>query len=171
MSPSLPSRCGFSHKFVFVLAYKPWWLAHSSTRCCPESECFTWFKGKDLEIRWTLDTTSVWGISSETSGEQKSVRERYILVAAIINTTIAGVWSMRFQAGFRSKKMSTAAGSCAMMARRNQMTPCVQSKCPKPSVPAPRRRRKRPTSMVKNKITSVESAIRMLYLQLSVLST
>jgi len=31
---------------------------------------------------------------SYMSGEQKSVRERYILVAAIINTTIAGVWSI-----------------------------------------------------------------------------
>jgi len=28
------------------------------------------------------------------SGEQKFVRERYILVAAIINVTIAGVWNI-----------------------------------------------------------------------------
>ena len=28
------------------------------------------------------------------SGEQKSVRARYILVAAIINVTIAGVWNI-----------------------------------------------------------------------------
>ena len=53
----------------------------------------------------------------------------------------------------------------------NQRPTCVQSKRPKPNVPAPTRRRNRPTSMMKNRIISVASDIGMLYLQLSVLST
>jgi hypothetical protein len=65
------------------------------------------------EICWPFDTTHIWGTSSELgqssttlsregkkrertymSAEQKSVRARYILVAAITNVTIAGVWNI-----------------------------------------------------------------------------
>jgi hypothetical protein len=52
----------------------------------------------------------------------------------------------------------------------NHRPTCVQSKRPKASVPAPRRRRNRPASMVRNNITSVQSEMVMLYLLLSELS-
>jgi len=53
----------------------------------------------------------------------------------------------------------------------NHCLTCVQSNRPKPNVLAPRRGRNRPTSMVKNKITSVARVVGILYLLLSVLST
>ena len=40
------------------------------------------------------------------SGEQKSVRERYILVAAIINITIAGVWNIYVAEGVSNQLLT-----------------------------------------------------------------
>jgi len=37
------------------------------------------------------------------SGEQKSVRARYILVAAMINVTIAGVWNIYVAEGISNQ--------------------------------------------------------------------
>jgi len=57
--------------------------------------------------------------------EEKSVKVRWIRVAAIDSVIIAGIWNMPSNVPFKSKLTNTTGGTSAMVARKSQMMPCL----------------------------------------------